>query len=199
MNKRGEILVEHVIFIILNLIFLGIMIVFLTNQSSGSIVLEEVYDEVKKDIEKDGSLLISKSYKNVDEKLEIRCRCGKSFKRSYYGYRISNRTCGCDNQTRGNKEVESFLIKNNIPYEKEYEFEDLKKLRFDFKIEHKNKICLIEYDGWFHFNNHARWNQLDRQQKADSRKNEYCIKKNIELIRIKYDSDSVEDKLKHLI
>lgn len=45
MNKRGEILVEHVIFIILNLIFLGIMIVFLTNQSSGSIILEEVYSK----------------------------------------------------------------------------------------------------------------------------------------------------------
>lgn len=43
MDRRGELLVENVIFIILNLVFLGIMIIFLVNQSSGSLTMEETY------------------------------------------------------------------------------------------------------------------------------------------------------------
>ena len=42
-NSRGEMLVENVVFIILNLVFLSILIVFLTSQSSNGKVLEEVY------------------------------------------------------------------------------------------------------------------------------------------------------------
>lgn len=41
--KKGEILVENVIFILLNFIFLTIMIGFLVNQGSSEAVLEEVY------------------------------------------------------------------------------------------------------------------------------------------------------------
>ncbi|MEJ2497249.1 MAG: hypothetical protein P8Y43_07230 [Sulfurovaceae bacterium] len=43
MNKRGNILVENVVFIILNLIFLSIIVLFLMNQGDGKIVLEEMY------------------------------------------------------------------------------------------------------------------------------------------------------------
>ena len=43
--KKGEILVENVIFIILNLIFLSILILFLVKQSSSAIVLEQIYSK----------------------------------------------------------------------------------------------------------------------------------------------------------
>jgi len=44
MNKRGSsVLVENVIFIILNIVFLSILIVFLLNQASSGRVLEEKY------------------------------------------------------------------------------------------------------------------------------------------------------------
>ena len=43
MDKRGEILIENIIFIILNLIFLSILILFLFKQGSGAIVLEQSY------------------------------------------------------------------------------------------------------------------------------------------------------------
>lgn len=43
MNKKATILVENVIFIILNLIFLGILILFIAKQASGAIVLEQNY------------------------------------------------------------------------------------------------------------------------------------------------------------
>ena len=42
-GKRGNILVENIIFIILNLIFLAILILFLLKQGSGAIVLEQSY------------------------------------------------------------------------------------------------------------------------------------------------------------
>ncbi len=45
MTKKGTILVENVIFIILNLIFLAVLILFLIKQGSGAIVLEQVYSK----------------------------------------------------------------------------------------------------------------------------------------------------------
>jgi len=43
MKKRGTILLENIIFIILNLVFLTILILFLFRQGSGAIVLEQSY------------------------------------------------------------------------------------------------------------------------------------------------------------
>ncbi len=44
-NKRGEILVENVIFIVLNIIFVSILIFFLFKQGSGAILLEQTYSK----------------------------------------------------------------------------------------------------------------------------------------------------------
>jgi len=45
MKKKGTILVENIIFIILNLIFLTVLVVFLIQQGSGAIVLEQGYSK----------------------------------------------------------------------------------------------------------------------------------------------------------
>lgn len=45
MNKRGTILIENVVFLILNLIFLSILVLFLLKQGSGAIVLEQAYSK----------------------------------------------------------------------------------------------------------------------------------------------------------
>lgn len=42
-NKRGTILAENVIFIVLNLLFLVILILFIAKQGQGAIVLEQSY------------------------------------------------------------------------------------------------------------------------------------------------------------
>jgi hypothetical protein len=44
-DKRGTILVENIIFIILNLLFLTVLVLFLVKQGSGAIVLEESYSK----------------------------------------------------------------------------------------------------------------------------------------------------------
>ncbi len=43
MEKRGEILVGNVVFIILNLIYLSILVVFIYSQGSGVKIVEETY------------------------------------------------------------------------------------------------------------------------------------------------------------
>ena len=45
MNKKGTILVENIVFIIINLIFLSVLVLFLVKQSSGTIVLEQTYSK----------------------------------------------------------------------------------------------------------------------------------------------------------
>jgi hypothetical protein len=43
--KKGTILVENIIFIILNLLFLTILVLFLVNQGRGVLVLEQTYSK----------------------------------------------------------------------------------------------------------------------------------------------------------
>jgi hypothetical protein len=43
MRNRGNILVENIVFIILNLVFIGILILFIMKQGSGAVVLEQSY------------------------------------------------------------------------------------------------------------------------------------------------------------
>jgi hypothetical protein len=43
--KKGTILVENIIFIILNLLFLTVLVLFLVNQGSGALVLEQSYSK----------------------------------------------------------------------------------------------------------------------------------------------------------
>lgn len=43
MKRKGEMLIENVVFIILNILFISILIVFLMNQSSGQINMEKNY------------------------------------------------------------------------------------------------------------------------------------------------------------
>lgn len=159
-----------------------------------------IYQEVRKTIEIDGNKLISDTYLNCDSKLLIQCSCGNIFERSYYHYINSNRNCGCDKQSNGSRLIEFILKENNIEYEKEYMFPDLKPLRFDFAIfKNKQLYCLIEYDGWFHFYNHSKWDQLERQQNCDKRKNQYCKDNNIPLIRIDYRNNNTEEIINNLI
>lgn len=45
MKKRGTILVENIVFIILNLLFLTVLILFLVKQGTGAVVLEQTYSK----------------------------------------------------------------------------------------------------------------------------------------------------------
>ena len=100
--------------------------------------------------------------------------------------------CGCPvcNISKGEIEVEKYLVLNNIEYDSQKTFNeclDKALLRFDFYLPNKN-IC-IEYNGIQHYEVVEYFggiNTFIEIQKRDKIKEEYCINKDIQLIIIKY-------------
>ena len=111
-------------------------------------------------------------------------------------------SCGCL-QSKGEYLISRILSENNINFEKQKSYDDLRGkskhgiLRFDFYIIDKN--YLIEYDGQHHFKAGGGWcseEHVKETQERDKTKNEYCRKNSIPLIRIPYthiDSVCLED------
>jgi hypothetical protein len=132
-------------------------------------------------------------YKNVDQKIKIKClKCSKIFEKIIYKH-INGSGCSCYSRVfKGEKAIEDWLIKNNIEYKHEYSFSDClgKKnhpFRFDFYLPKLNKV--IEYDGAGHFRDlifgsHKVSNK--EINKNDKIKSSYCLSHNIPLIRIPY-------------
>ena len=110
--------------------------------------------------------------------------------------RKGNNPCECWRHTsKGALKLEQILNDNNIPYEKEYKFQDClspkgNPMKFDYYIDNK---YIIEYDGEQHnspqsFGSTTQTGEekLELSQLYDSIKNQYCKEKNITLIRIPY-------------
>lgn len=105
-------------------------------------------------------------------------------------------SCGCLKKSWGEEKIENILKENNINYKKEYTLPGLVEennisLRFDFAILSSSNelIELIEYDGEQHFKAISIWDGeegLKRRKINDNKKNDYCLKHNIKLIRIPY-------------
>ena len=78
------------------------------------------YDSVKKFIEiesKSGCKLLSNDYKNVNEKLEIQCKCGNIFKTSFNTFkRYNKRQCNECGFNARNEKLKLTLdeVKNNV-------------------------------------------------------------------------------------
>ena len=108
--------------------------------------------------------------------------------------------CPYCNESKGEKRINSFLLKNNINYLIQYRFEDCKfkyTLPFDFYLPKYN--CCIEFDGGQHYKIVDWFGGLDGfvdTKIRDTVKNIYCQQNNIKLIRIPYwDFDNIEDIL----
>jgi len=104
MKKRGTILVENIVFIILNIIFLSVLVLFLVKQGSGAIVLEQTYSkqitmiidsakpemEIKLDMEKGKKLAEDKgidfgsAVKIIDNAVKVRLSEGSGYSYSFF-------------------------------------------------------------------------------------------------------------------
>lgn len=127
------------------------------------------------------------TYINNSTKIKIKHnKCGNIYEVQPKEFINHGRRCPyCCKESKGEKIIESYLIKNNIKYEKEKKFKDCKyknPLPFDFYLEDYN-TC-IEYDGMQHYVNIH--NTLKIQQIRDNIKNDYCKKNKINLLRIPY-------------
>lgn len=131
---------------------------------------------------------------------ECQCDCGNPnpiFVSSSSLKSGNTSSCGClKNTSIGEEKIKNILISNQIPFKREYTFEDLispknSLLRFDFAIldKEKNVKYLIEYDGIQHFHPIERFGGAEGfnyLKKCDELKNQYCKKHNIPLLRINY-------------
>jgi len=79
----------------------------------------------------------------------------------------------------GEKEIEEFLLKYKIPYQKNKKFG-----HFNFQFYLTEIRTIVEFQSQLHFN-------LENIIKWDDSKNDYCEDNYINLIRIKYDQENI--------
>ena len=114
---------------------------------------------------------------------------------------INGQGCPICKDSKGEKAIRKYFLKNNIKFIKQKRFSDCKDIRplpFDFYLPDYN-TC-VEYDGRQHFISVDRWggvNGLLDRQKKDFIKTKYCEINNIKLVRIKYNND-VHEQLKQI-
>lgn len=116
-----------------------------------------------------------------------------------------NRGTGCPtcNESKGEKLIRELLTSLKINFSAQFEFKDLlgvggKNLKFDFVIYDENQsiLCLVEYDGIFHFEKQYKNDGYENLIKHDEFKNQYCNKNGFPLLRIPYwDFDKIEEIL----
>lgn len=144
-------------------------------------------------------------YKQYDTKILVKHKlCGTEYFVSPNKF-LSGRRCPFCRISQGEKKIADYLKFHNIYFEREKTFPDLRDkypLRFDFYIYYKEKYILIEYDGRHHFESFSRSKNISDSeklvalrdvQKKDEIKNEYALKNDLRLIRIKYtEFDNIE-------
>ena len=154
-------------------------------------------EKLKKDIlsKRFGKLLVIEETEKRDVTggiiYKCLCDCGmiKEVPRRYL-VNGNTKSCGCLCSI-GEFEIQNILLQNNIIFEKEYSFNDLKeieKLRFDFAI-FKNNILiqLIEFQGEQHFKESNKgFGNFKKISDSDRKKEEYCLKNNIKLIKVHF-------------
>lgn len=143
-----------------------------------------------------GKISILSEYKTGLDKIEVKCNvCGNEWI-SNTSRTLLRRGCSKCNFSKGENLISNILNELKINYIEQYTFDELKTEDngipiFDFALfdENNNIKKVIEYDGVQHFTAIKKWGgikRLERQQKIDSFKDNYCIKNNICMIRIPY-------------
>jgi hypothetical protein len=136
------------------------------------------------------------NYKTGKDKVIIICPIHGEFLQTPYAHSSPSMKQGCPfcKISKGEDEIEKFLIKNNIKYIREYKFDGCinpntnKKLPFDFYIPHLNLI--IEYHGEQHYKEFKNYFKaaggLKGRQERDKIKKEFGFINNFNYIEISY-------------
>lgn len=115
--------------------------------------------------------------------------------------RFHGNGCPQCKESKGEKTVRVILESFDVNFKRQYEFNNLigvggKFLRFDFAIFNSMNqlICLIEYDGEYHFHKFYEDDNHEIIVEHDRRKNVFCHENKIPLIRIPYwDFDNIKE------
>jgi len=148
-------------------------------------------------------------YENNRIKLNIICKKHGVFKQDAKSH-LNGNGCSLCISSKGEEMIEDILTSFGLKYEREFKFKDCLgisngSLPFDFYLPELN--ILIEYDGRQHFEAVSKFGgeeYLKIIKINDSIRNEWCVKNNLYLIRIKYnnvenDLDILFNKINELI
>ena len=131
-----------------------------------------------------------------------RCsECRNEWKTKVNSRTSMNSGCPKCNESKGEEKIYEYLKKNKIAFIRQHRFKDCKNkktLPFDFYL--IDYGILIEYDGQFHFkpininkNKEESIESFQKTKENDKIKNKYCLKNNLNLLRISYwDFDNIE-------
>ncbi len=134
-------------------------------------------------------------YINTKTKVKIICQKHGIFEKTPNKH-LQGQGCPICKESKGEEQIRTILENNKIKYFRQYKFNDCKNkqpLPFDFYLPELN-IC-IEYDGIQHFKSIDFFGGVDAlkyTQNNDKIKNNYCINKNIKLLRIRYNTKNIE-------
>jgi len=144
-------------------------------------------------------------YINSKTKIKFRCNeCNNVWLTSPHSI-FSNTGCPVCASSKGERAIREWLQSNDINFESEKRFSDCRNeqpLPFDFYLSDHN--ILIEFDGEQHYKpcgfGASSRSQMElkfaKTQHHDTIKNDYCLEKNIELVRIPYwDFEKIDDIL----
>lgn len=135
-------------------------------------------------------------YKTCNSKMNVKCNVCGNLWTSNTARELLRRGCPKCNLSKGELLISDILKKLKINYNDQHIINGLKTEdngtpSFDFVLydEYNNVKTIIEYDGLQHFKAVKRWGgikRLERQQKIDKFKNNYCGENNIKMIRVPY-------------
>jgi len=145
--------------------------------------------------------------KNITNRTKINIDCLKHgiFEQSIDAHINKKQGCPVCNTSKGELLIQEYLTLRKIKFFPQKTFNDCinpktgKKLYFDFYVDELN-TC-IEYDGEQHEKSIAHWGGergFTKRKELDSIKNDYCVKNDISLIRIRFD-EKINLKLNNLL
>lgn len=136
-------------------------------------------------------------YDGAKNNIEVRClKCGHIWS-PVASSLLCEYGCPCCKRSKGEERIEKYLINNNIRFETQKKFSDLRNilpLSYDFYLPEYN--ALIEYQGQFHDGSTTmvfKEKYFDKQQRNDKLKRDYARNHNFHLFEIwYYDFDNLE-------
>jgi hypothetical protein len=148
-------------------------------------------NKYKQIIESNNGKMLS-SYINGDTHIKVQCNKDNYIWDIYPSNLIKGRWCPVCSLPYSEKVPYDYLINNNYIIRVQYGFDDLigeenELLRYDFAVftSSNNLLGLIEIDDNEHRYNHKQLRRIKARER-DKLKNQYCIKNNINLIRVPY-------------
>lgn len=162
------------------------------------------FEKVKREVEVEGHVLLSASYKNAHTKLRIRCPKAHVFEASRDKFVNGKHRCPICNESKGEKIIAEALDDLDIKFVRQHNVGKT-RLKFDFYI--PSLRCAIEYDGEHHFKpvpfrgscGEKAKREFKKTQRRDAMKAQFCREEGIRLVRIPYTEDRVSRAVKQVI